>query len=169
MCIRDSSSSTTVSDPREKVRDCCRKIVAFMCTQVGVGGLVVGYAVLGAIGFMNIEGTKESVEWYIVKELREDCAIDLWELTARENVFNATTWKNGAGVVLRRFQDGVSQAVKRGYDGRKVDDTWSFPAALMFSLSIFTMLGYGNMVPRTPWGKIVTVVYAVFGLSLIHI
>lgn len=137
-----------------------------MCTQVGVGGLVVGYAVLGAIGFMSIEGSKGSKEWMKVAQLRRNCVVELWEVTERENVFNATLWRIGAGTVLRRFQDGVSQAVKRGYDGRKGDDTWSFPAALMFSLSIFTMLGYGNMVPRTTWGKILTVVYAVFGIPL---
>ena len=36
----------------------------------------------------------------------------------------------------------------------------------MFSLSIMTMIGYGNMVPRTNWGKGATVVYAVVGIPL---
>lgn len=56
---RDSSSTSTGLDPRERVKDCCRKVVAFMCTQVGVGGLVVGYAIVGAFGFMSIETQEE--------------------------------------------------------------------------------------------------------------
>jgi len=40
---------------REKVKDCCRKMVAFMCTQVGVGALIIGYTIIGAVGFMHIE------------------------------------------------------------------------------------------------------------------
>jgi potassium channel subfamily K, invertebrate len=57
-------------------------------------------------------------------------------------------------------------SVKKGYDGRIPDATWSFPAALMFCLSIFTMIGYGNMVPRTVWGKVATILYAVFGIPV---
>lgn len=43
---------------------------------------------------------------------------------------------------------------------------WSFPAALMYCLSVFSMIGYGNMTPRTQWGKFTTVVYATFGIPL---
>ena len=56
--------------------------------------------------------------------------------------------------------------MKQGYDGKTVREKWNFPAALLFTLSIFTMIGYGNLVPRTDWGKVVTIVYAVFGIPL---
>ncbi|XP_022186142.2 potassium channel subfamily K member 15 [Nilaparvata lugens] len=160
------SSTGSGSNPRQKVRDCCRKLVAFMCTQVGVGGLVVGYAILGAMGFMSIEGHVERPEIEKVAQKRNACLGDLWRVTTRENVFNKTAWQLGAAKALKEFQDGVVTEVRAGYDGRVQGDSWSFPAALMFSLSVFTMIGYGNMVPRTTWGKIATVVYAVFGIPL---
>lgn len=47
-----------------------------------------------------------------------------------------------------------------------MEEVWSFPAALMFCLSIITMVGYGNMVPKTKEGKILTMVYALFGIPL---
>lgn len=54
-----------------------------------------------------------------------------------------------------------------GYTGGpSTESAWTFPAALMFCLSIFTMIGYGNMVPRTSGGKMATIVYAVFGIPL---
>ncbi|KAL1123218.1 hypothetical protein AAG570_002305 [Ranatra chinensis] len=137
-----------------------------MCTQVGVGGLIVGYAVVGAFGFMTIEGTYERPEMEKVAKLRESTAARLWELTDTENIFNRTSWNLKASAILKEFQNSVAQAVKVGYDGRTVGEAWSFPSALMFCLSVFTMIGYGNLVPRTTWGKAMTVVYAVFGIPL---
>ena len=53
-----------------------------------------------------------------------------------------------------------------GYDERPLEEIWTFPGALMFSLSIITMVGYGNVVPKTYQGKILTMVYALFGIPL---
>merc|ERR1712066_186077 len=36
----------------------------------------------------------------------------------------------------------------------------------MFTLSVITTLGYGNTVPLTKYGKIVTMIYAVFGIPV---
>ncbi|XP_044736574.1 TWiK family of potassium channels protein 18 [Chrysoperla carnea] len=165
-----SSSTSNSGDPREKIKDCFRKLVAFMCTQVGVGGLIVCYAVFGALGFQSIETQAENnprtEEIQNIKYLRQNCSNDLWQITYIHNVLNKTAWKLEADHVLKTFQDGFAQAVKKGYDGRDAEDIWSFPAALMFCLSIFTMIGYGNMVPQTAWGKGTTVLYAVFGIPL---
>lgn len=161
------SSSTTGSDPREKIKDCCRKLVAFMCTQVGVGGLVVAYAIVGAFGFISVEiNDKLNEQNVVVRDLTENCAGRLWELTATENVFNETLWKNESDKLLLDFQKELTKAIQSGYDGRTSEEIWSFPAALMFCLSIFTMIGYGNMTPKTGLGKGLTVVYAVFGIPL---
>lgn len=160
------SVSSLESNPREKVKDCCRKLVAFMCTQVGVGGLIVGYAVVGAFSFSWIETRKERPQLALVQELTNVTVFQLWQITERENVMNKTSWKHACDATLLVYQKNLTQQVKAGYDGRTVEQIWSFPAALMFSLSIFTMIGYGNMVPRTALGKATTVVYAVFGIPL---
>lgn len=160
------SSSTTESDPREKIKDCLRKFVAFMCTQVGVGALVVCYAIVGAFGFISIETLEKDPHADLVVELRTRCVTDLWQLTANENVFNETVWIREANTILKHFQDDLADVVSRGYDGRTTEEVWSFPGALMYCLSVFTMIGYGNMVPRTAWGKGVTVVYAGLGIPI---
>ncbi|CAH0754911.1 unnamed protein product [Bemisia tabaci] len=160
-----NSVSTSASDPREKVKDCCRKLVAFMCTQVGVGGLIVGYAVVGMFGFKYIESARDRPEILRVEQLTNETASLLWDLILVVNVIDRTAWRARANETLVRFQHGIVNASKAGYDGR-TDELWSYSAALMFSCSIFTMIGYGNMVPRTAGGKAATVVYAVFGIPL---
>uniref|UniRef100_A0A8D8X4P7 Two pore potassium channel protein sup-9 n=1 Tax=Cacopsylla melanoneura TaxID=428564 RepID=A0A8D8X4P7_9HEMI len=161
-----SSVSSLESNPREKIKDCCRKLVAFMCTQVGVGGLIVGYAVVGAFVFSHIETAEERPQLALVANLTNYTITNLWFITEKENIMNKTSWKLASDKVLLEYQKNMTQYIKAGYDGRTVKQIWSFPAALMFSLSIFTMIGYGNMVPRTTLGKATTVVYAVFGIPL---
>lgn len=160
------SSSNSDVDPREKVKDCCRKLVAFMCTQVGVGGLIVCYTIIGAFTFKHIEEVKVIPQDTIVEGVRNSCATSLWEVVSEISNVNKTHFYSGVNAVLKDFQHKLVQCHKDGYDGRKQEDVWSVPAALMFSLSIITMIGYGNMVPKTPWGKLVTVLYAIFGIPL---
>lgn len=166
---RESSSTSMGMGPREKIGDCCRKLVAFMCTHVGVGGLIVGYAIVGAIGFMTIETQSEYTHVIELMRLRKNYSEMLWTATAADrtvNVLNKTAFQHQTNQLLSDFQNKVVNAIRRGYNGKTVKEVWSLPAALMFCLSIFTMIGYGNMVPRTPWGKGATVIYAIFGIPL---
>ncbi|CAF4817241.1 unnamed protein product [Pieris macdunnoughi] len=162
---RDSTSSTR-SDPREKIKDCLRKFIAFMFTQVGVGALVVCYAILGAAGFMHIEKDSPDEQLENVKQWRQSCVEQLWNITNRYNVLNQTQWMYNSNHVLKIFQNNISNAIHQGYTGRTPEDIWSFPAALMYSLSVFTMIGYGNVVPKTAWGKVSTIAYACFGIPI---
>lgn len=160
------SSSTRSSDPKERVKDCCRKLVAFMCTQVGVGGLVVGYTIVGAFGFQYIETMETNKDVEQVQARRNSCAEELWEIATEYNTFNKTQFQTEIDKQLIHFQKNIVEYIKKGYNGFSVHDMWTFPAALMFSLSIITMIGYGNLIPRTKIGRGVTVLYAVFGIPL---
>lgn len=168
--VRSQASSSSVgSNPRDQVKECCRKTVAFMCTQVGVGGLIVVYALVGAASFISIETNanytnNNHIE--LVVELRNNCSKNLWMKSEKYNIFNTTAWKHDVNEILKNYQDNLTRAIKMGYDGRTPKEVWSFPAALMFCLSVFSMIGYGNMTPRTQWGKGTTVIYATFGIPL---
>ncbi|XP_055849148.1 two pore potassium channel protein sup-9 [Episyrphus balteatus] len=161
-----NSSSSLETNPRKRVGRCCRKFVAFMCTQVGVGALIVVYAICGAFSFTAIETQYVDESSVIVRNLRNNFSEELWMKTETLNLFNRTLWETDIDKILKRYQYNITQMIKKGYDGRTPQQIWSFPAALMFCLSVFTMIGYGNMVPRTPWGKGFTVIYATLGIPL---
>jgi len=77
--------------------------------------------------------------------------------------------------VLKTFEKDVILKVKNeGYDGREanvgdvVDEPsqWSISGALLYSVTIITTIGYGNIAPKTAWGQIATMVYATFGMPI---
>lgn len=115
---------------------------------------------------MHIELQYEDNTQAEVEELRSNFAQQLWNITEKFNTFNRTEWQSNTELALKQYQVQIATIIKSGYDFRKPSDIWSFPAALMFCLSVITMIGYGNMVPRTPWGKGFTVIYATFGIPL---
>ncbi|XP_030756208.1 TWiK family of potassium channels protein 12 [Sitophilus oryzae] len=151
---------------RETLKDCCKKIVAFMCTQVGVGALLIGYTVIGAVVFTHLERRGNNTETIDVEAFRNSTVKKLFLVVMKNNILDRSGFNQDMNKVLKVHQDQVSQIFKHGYDERPVEEIWTFPAALMFCLSIITMVGYGNMVPKTFEGKILTMVYAIFGLPL---
>lgn len=166
-----SMSSLRSVNRKEKCKDFCRKTIAFMCTQVGVGGLIVAYALVGAASFISIEtDEKQANITYVdeVKQMRDKYASELYALALKNNAddVNETIWQNQMNVKLLDYQNYLVTMIKKGYDGRTLKQIWSFPAALMFCLSIFSMIGYGNLTPRTEWGKATTIIYATFGIPL---
>ena len=160
------SNSTNGSDPREKLKDCCRKFAAFMCTQVGVGALIVAYALLGAGMFMNIEQERNDTDKLTIMQNREAFANELWSVIEVHNLLNNTVFVSAASELLVEYQNNFTELVRSGYQISSPKELWSFPASLMFCLSVFSMIGYGNLVPKTTWGKIMTMVYAAFGIPL---
>lgn len=137
-----------------------------MCTQVGVGGLIVGYAVMGAFGFPLLENGYQNPKDEGVLNCTNITLERLWSITDQHNVLDDERWTKEVLQLLIEFQGNVTRSIKDGYRGGAGESEWTFPATLMFCLSIFTMIGYGNMVPRTIGGKVATIVYAVFGIPL---
>lgn len=137
-----------------------------MFTQVGVGALVVCYTIVGAIAFQAIE-TQESRD--LIQEVEQSRAriVDhLWNVTKTYNILNSRQWEKHIHTLLLDHQKSMVDYIHGGYDALTVEDRWTFPAALMFTLSVITMIGYGNMVPRTHWGKIATIIYAIVGIPV---
>ena len=60
--------------------------------------------------------------------------------------------------------------VRQGYTGNDPGvRVWTYSSSLMFSLAIFTTIGYGNLAPKTVIGKVVTILYALLGIPLMFI
>lgn len=138
-----------------------------MCTQVGVGGLLVSYAILGACLFKYIEGDMEAATVNLTQKIHNDTIMNLWKHTVKLNILNESQWQRDINKTLYDFQNSIVEKVKKeNYQGRKQTEIWNFPSALMFCLSVFSMIGYGHMTPQTSAGKWATIMYAIIGIPL---
>ncbi|XP_011698760.1 PREDICTED: potassium channel subfamily K member 18 [Wasmannia auropunctata] len=147
----------------ERIADWTRALIAFLFSNVGIVCLVVGYTIAGAFLFTHIEG--RSLDAGSVIKLRNFTAATLWELTSKENVFSEKLWKAKVRDILENYQKKVVLAIKNGYDGVE-ENKWTFAGAFLYSLTVITTIGYGNICPRTKWGKVATIVYAIIGMPL---
>ncbi|XP_049829106.1 TWiK family of potassium channels protein 7-like [Schistocerca gregaria] len=88
----------------------------------------------------------------------------------RLNVLYESNWTRLVHEQLRKFESRVVAAAKMdGYEGKDLTDSdlqWSFSGALLYSVTVITTIGYGNLAPKTAAGKVATMVYAIVGVPL---
>ncbi|KAK6636445.1 hypothetical protein RUM43_010106 [Polyplax serrata] len=160
------SNSRYEKSCKEKCKDFLRQFIAFMFTNVGIIGLVVAYTIAGAFMFIAIEGNEGESLIEDVVRLRNNTVDELWDVTCcRINVFSEASWRNHVSTQLIEYQRTFVDAVRNGYDPKHTD-SWSFSGAFLYSLTVITTIGYGNVAPRTEWGKLATIVYAIAGMPL---
>lgn len=125
---RESSSSISI-DNRGKVKECFRKTVAFMCTQVGVGGLIVVYAVVGAASFIRIETNENYTNNNQIDNVtiwRKNCSKKLWQKSEIYNNFNVSAWKFEVDLILKNYQSQLTTAIKMGWNGHTPKEVRAF-------------------------------------------
>ncbi|GAB6033721.1 hypothetical protein CHUAL_013834 [Chamberlinius hualienensis] len=153
-----------------KCRHYIRLFLTHLFSHVGLCGLVVGYAVIGAFTFEALEAKQEIKLRDAIRDHRKECLKELWRITLNLNVFYEENYTIIVDKRLKEFEERVVFAVKNeGYDGKDRQDQelqWSFSGALLYSVTVITTIGYGNIAPKTDSGKVVTIVYALFGVPL---
>ncbi|XP_003737626.1 TWiK family of potassium channels protein 7 [Galendromus occidentalis] len=153
----------------QRLGQCCRSCTASLMSHFGLVTLVVFYCVLGAFLFEYLEAPNEEAKRLEVMYRRDNVSVDLWKITNSSRVLEHKQWKSEALQVLKKFEDQVVRAVrKEGYDGNDHGEPpqWSFTGSLLYSIIVITTIGYGNVAPKTPQGRVVTIFYAIAGIPL---
>ncbi|KAL2099399.1 hypothetical protein ACEWY4_005879 [Coilia grayii] len=71
-------------------------------------------------------------------------------------------------VVWLFFYQVVSDAAGQGVTitGNKTFNNWNWPNAVIFAATVITTIGYGNIAPKTPAGRVFCIFYGLFGVPL---
>ncbi|EDW85586.1 uncharacterized protein Dwil_GK23078 [Drosophila willistoni] len=150
----------------DRFKSHCRHFTAFMFSNVGIILLVTFYTIGGAFIFQGIEIFEyEKLKLNSTQNVNfsADCLTRIWQLTS-ENIsfYDHQAYRKRVNDVLLEYQ---KQIVDKQLNGSHVEQ-WSFSGAFLYSLTVITTIGYGNITPRSEWGKLVTILYAIIGMPL---
>ena len=109
-----------------------------------MGSVVVGYTICGALIFQAVEtGADTETTDYIedVSKMRHKTVVKLWNITNNFNILNERRARMQMRDVVKSFEHDLITYIKRGYDGNSIQDRWTFPNSLMFTLSVITTIG----------------------------
>ncbi|XP_043209402.1 potassium channel subfamily K member 18-like [Amphibalanus amphitrite] len=146
-----------------------KNILVFLVSHIGLVSLVVGYCVIGAFAFEALEATNELQVKRNVSQIRRNVTSSIWSLTQEQDLLHEYNWTAMVGRQLKEFEKQLIEAMKtKGWDGSEDDEhqQWTFAGALFYSIVVITTIGYGHIAPKTDWGKVVTMLYAILGIPL---
>jgi len=143
---------TDIQPEEKKNKGCCKKVLKFVFSHIGLCGMVIAYSVAGGFIFEHLEKTNEKQECVKAMEkytpAENDTVYKLWQIS--EN-FRDDEYMNVAlqefQKILRKFRTTV---LELGYDGSNCTIMgeeggpgyqWSFPGALLFSVTVITTIG----------------------------
>ncbi|VDO02873.1 unnamed protein product [Rodentolepis nana] len=72
-------------------------------------------------------------------------------------------------IQVDKYRDRLLQAWKAGNDELGAENrppSWSFWGSLYYCITLFTTIGYGNVLPSTNTGRIVTICYGLIAIPL---
>ncbi|XP_055600081.1 TWiK family of potassium channels protein 7 [Uranotaenia lowii] len=191
LCFSTASSKADKNAEPTAVTLCgCRRAPRAQCfSAIGVLVLVLAYTAVGSVLFVTLEGDAEDGDMIesavaaskpyprndvVSSELRLKTVDRLWSITEDLNILYKENWTRLAAQEVQHFQDTILRAVRasRSQQVTNVQNQskpykWTYASAFLYSLTLITTIGYGGISPRTQWGRIASLIYALFGIPII--
>ncbi|XP_006626426.1 potassium channel subfamily K member 5a [Lepisosteus oculatus] len=72
--------------------------------------------------------------------------------------------KDDLDYILEKVSEAAGQGVT--ITGTEPFNNWNWPNAVIFAATVITTIGYGNIAPKTPQGRVFCIFYGLFGVPL---
>ncbi|KAK0051551.1 potassium channel subfamily K member 10-like protein [Biomphalaria pfeifferi] len=168
------------------LRDCLGLIIQIITSTTGLFLLNLGYLLFGSYVFYILESPNEA---QLVSDLADKRIyliqqLDALERAAKTVPTDTTTSKDGvndvkrnASILLADYEEKLADFYRKravlnindesGSNATGQTKLWTPLGAIIYSYSVITTIGWGNIVPGTDNGKMVTIVYGIFGIPLL--
>ncbi|XP_029643685.2 uncharacterized protein LOC115217750 [Octopus sinensis] len=147
---------------------CFKKLFMFLFSHVGLTGCVVGYSILGGWIFRGLEGNHERDIRKQAEKMREKYTLKLLKFSENEDSLSENDFEN-ITILVKEFEEEIVHFTEStGWNGLYSDSElqWSFAGSLLFSVTVITTIGYGQLAPKSKWGRVATILYAIVGIPL---
>lgn len=131
---------------------------------------IVGAAIFFCIENPNEKATKREQLDRIYE--KQDKFVGILLDLANRNESNPKVWKGVADSHLNSLSDHFFNAYEKLFltaDEVKYNTTieiWTFSTSIFFAVTVVTTIGYGHPVPITPQGRLMCILFSLFGIPL---
>ncbi|KAM3723658.1 TWiK family of potassium channels protein [Dirofilaria immitis] len=179
-CIDVSSTSEGVTrdsteDDEYDHRSGVRKYAKLILPHVGLVLLTCAYTFVGASIFYSVEQPHELAnkrrQLDMIHERQEEFVNSLFTL-AMLNETRREVWSQVTKQHMHNMSDHLFTAFEKFFLTAaevRANDTieiWSFSTAIFFAVTVVTTIGYGNPVPVTQLGRMMCIIFSLFGIPL---
>ena len=160
-----------------KGRPIYKIITGILFSHLGLFVLCIGYGALGAYIFILLERGAEDLRYEekLNRTKDVDASIDylksiFYHYATNVDRYNYTRDQYREAVyadldTLKKFVVEYHNSYK--YDMTEDwEDSWDFPKAFLFTITLMTTVGYGHIAPQTLSGKMFCILYALIGIPL---
>ncbi|CAI5455146.1 unnamed protein product [Caenorhabditis angaria] len=144
-----------------------RNVLRIASAHLALYCFVILYVLTGAYIFNHLEGDNELD---VHHRQRENSTIFRQTLISKiARTENHTQIDECLREFLRNLSNlhvPIDNYLKFTESNSEVQKRWTFPASVLFSFTILTTIGYGNVTPATDAGKVFTMIYGAFGIPL---
>ncbi|XP_059157835.1 TWiK family of potassium channels protein 18-like [Physella acuta] len=164
-----------------KKDSCCKMVMKFLFSHIGLCSMVVLYSVAGGFIFEHLEKNNEQQICYDARAEYEP--MESKTISSTMKIFydygGAITTNASRELMIIQLQSVLqtfrNNTLAIAYDGswcglygkdNGPNYKWSWAGAVLFAVTVITTIGYGHIAPKTVWGRLVCIAYAVLGIPL---
>ncbi|KAI6201175.1 TWiK family of potassium channels protein 7 [Aphelenchoides besseyi] len=152
-----------------------RKYAKLILPHVGLVLLTCTYTIIGAAIFFCVENPNEKAtkrEQLDQIYARQEQFVSTLLRLAAENESSQFVWRQVADQHMHNLSDHLFIAYEKYFltatevKRNGTVEIWTFSTAIFFAVTVVTTIGYGNPVPITQTGRVMCIVFSLFGIPL---